>query len=159
MEDVRRVIFIGGGDSMLLHEALKYPNLEKVIGLELDQTVTRKSFKYFKTDPHFDDERVEWWFGDATKSLLLLPDSYFGSFDLVLVDLSETVMSMSVTDDLDVFDVLALLLGPSGVIVKNEMYKDKFNEVFDYTMELYYICPVICDQVLVFGSNSIDFYQ
>lgn len=144
---------------MLLHEALKYPNIEKVVGLELDQTVTRKSFKHFRTQPHFDDEKVEWWFGDATKSLLLLPEDYFGSFDLVLVDLSETVMSMSVTKELDVFDALSLLLKPDGVMVKNEMYKDKFNDVFDYTMELYYICPVICDQVLVFGSNSVDFFH
>jgi hypothetical protein len=144
---------------MLLHEALKYPNIEKVVGLELDQTVTRKSFKHFRTQPHFDDDRVEWWFGDATKSLLLLPRDYFGSFDLVLVDLSETVMAMSVTKELDVFDALSLLLKPTGVMVKNEMYKDKFNQVFDYTMELYYICPVICDQVLVFGSNNVDFFH
>ena len=92
---------------MLLHEALKYPNLEKVVGLELDQTVTRKCFKHFETSPHFDDDRVEWWFGDATKSLLLLPEEYWGSFDLVLVDLSETVMSFSVTAELDVFDALS----------------------------------------------------
>jgi hypothetical protein len=92
VDTVRRVIFIGGGDSMLLHEALKYPTLELVVGLELDQVVARKSFKYFHTQPHFDDDRVEWWFGDATKSLLLLPKDYWQSFDLVLVDLSETVM-------------------------------------------------------------------
>jgi hypothetical protein len=92
VDKVRRVIFIGGGDSMLLHEALKYPTLELVVGLELDQVVARKSFKYFHTQPHFDDDRVEWWFGDATKSLLLLPKDYWQSFDLVLVDLSETVM-------------------------------------------------------------------
>lgn len=42
VDEVKRVIFIGGGDSMILHEALKYPNLELVVGLELDQTVVRK---------------------------------------------------------------------------------------------------------------------
>jgi spermidine synthase len=46
---------------MLLHEALKYPNVQKIVGLELDQTVTRKSFQYFHTSPHFDDQRVEWY--------------------------------------------------------------------------------------------------
>jgi spermidine synthase len=92
INSVQRVVFIGGGDSMLLHEVLKYPSLELVVGLELDQVVTRKSFKYFHTQPHFDDERVEWWFGDAIKSLLLLSKEYWQSFDLVLVDLSETVM-------------------------------------------------------------------
>ena len=121
VDSVKRVVFVGGGDSMLLHDALKYPDLELVVGLELDQWVVRKSFQYFHTQPHFDDPRVEWWFGDATKSLLLLPKEYWNSFDLVLVDLSETVMSLSVTDDLDVFDALALLLRPTGVLVKNEL--------------------------------------
>eukprot|EP00980_Cylindrotheca_fusiformis_P031202 scaffold25974_cov142-Cylindrotheca_fusiformis.AAC.1 len=37
MEKVERVIFIGGGDAMLLHEVLKFPTLKKVVGLELDQ--------------------------------------------------------------------------------------------------------------------------
>ena len=32
----------------------------------------------------------------------MLPKEYFGSFDMVLVDLSETVMSMTVTKDLDI---------------------------------------------------------
>ncbi|KAL3925821.1 MAG: hypothetical protein SGILL_000137 [Bacillariaceae sp.] len=159
VEDVKRIIFIGGGDSMLLHEALKYPNIELVVGLELDQVVTRKCFKYFNTRPHFDDERVEWWFGDATKSLLLLPEDYWGSFDLVLVDLSETVMSLSVTDELDVFDALSLLLTPNGILVKNEVYLEKLSEVFDYTMELYYDSPVICSQTAALGSNNVDFFH
>ncbi|KAG7368315.1 spermidine synthase [Nitzschia inconspicua] len=159
VKDVRRVIFIGGGDSMLLHEALKYPNLEKVVGLELDQTVVRKCFKHFKTSPHFDDPRVEWWFGDATKSLLLLPEDYWGSFDLVLVDLSETVVSFSVTAELDVFDALSLLLNPVGVMVKNEHYMEKLSSAFDYSLELHYDSPVICSQVLAFGSNNVDFFH
>jgi spermidine synthase/S-adenosylmethionine/arginine decarboxylase-like enzyme len=160
VEDVRRIIFIGGGDSMLLHESLKYPNLEKVVGLELDQTVTRKTFKYFRTQPHFDDERVEWWFGDATKSLLLLPKDYWGSFDLVLVDLSETVMAFSVTDDLDVFEALALLLKPDGVMVKNELYMDEMSETFDHTLQIFLPNnPKICSQTMAFGSNGVDFFH
>ena len=93
LEKITRVVFIGGGDSMLLHEALQYPTVELVVGLEIDQKVTRNSFKYFGTQPHWDDDRVQWWYGDAAKSLLMLPKDYFGTFDMVLVDLSETVMS------------------------------------------------------------------
>ena len=159
VKDVKRVIFIGGGDSMLLHESLKYPDLELVVGLEIDQTVVRKSFKYFQTSPHFEDERVEWWFGDATKSLNLMPEDYWGSFDLVLVDLSETVTSFSVTSELDVFDALMLLLNPVGVMVKNEHYHEKFAALFDYSAELNYESPVICNQVMVFGSNNVDFFR
>ena len=157
VDSVKRVVFVGGGDSMLLHEALKYPDLELVVGLELDQWVVRKSFQYFHTQPHFDDPRVEWWFGDATKSLLLLPTEYWNSFDLVLVDLSETVMSLSVTDDLNVFDALALLLRTTGVLVKNELYMAQVSKVFDYSIQIQYESPVLCDQVMILGSHGVDF--
>ena len=121
LDQVKRVVFVGGGDSMLLHEVLQYEELELVVGLELDQVVTRTSFARFGTSPHFHNEKVEWWFGDAAKSLLMLPQDYFGTFDLVLVDLSETVMSLSVTDHLDIFGALSLLLNDKGIIVKNEV--------------------------------------
>jgi len=160
VDNVKNVVFVGGGDSMMLHEILKYPALEKVIGLELDQTVVRKSFKYFRTQAHFDNDKVEWWFGDATKSLLLLPEDYWGSFDLVIVDLSETVMAFSVTEELDVFDALALLLNPEGVMVKNEHYMDTMSKTFDYTLQVYLDQnPKICSQCMVFGSNKADFFH
>merc|ERR1719343_1004503 len=160
VDNIKRVVFVGGGDSMMLHEVLKYPSLEKVVGLELDQTVVRKSFKYFRTQPHFDNDKVEWWFGDATKSLLLLPEDYWGSFDLVIVDLSETVMAFSVTEELDVFDALALLLNPEGVMVKNEHYMETMSKTFDYTLQIYLDQnPKICSQCMVFGSNKADFFH
>jgi hypothetical protein len=135
-ESIKRVLFVGGGDSMLLHETLKYPSLELVVGLELDQKVTRGCFKHFGTQPHFEDDRVEWWFGDASKSLLMLPKDYFASFDLVLVDLSETVMSFSVSKELTVLEALTLLVKPSGIFVKNEVYFDEFKDMFPYTAQI-----------------------
>ncbi|GKY96146.1 hypothetical protein MPSEU_000574600 [Mayamaea pseudoterrestris] len=161
LDEVKRVVFVGGGDSMLLHEIVKYPTLEKVVGLELDQQVTRSSFKYFGTQPHWDNPKVEWWFGDATKSLLTLPKEYFGSFDMVLVDLSETVMALSVTDELDVMEALALLIKPNGILVKNEyMYMLSQAEIFKHTLHVHwYHVPVVCSQSLILGSNGIDFMR
>lgn len=130
--EVKRVIFVGGGDSMLLHDIVKYPSLELVIGLELDQVITRLSYKHLGTQPLFENEKVQWWFGDAAKSLLMLPEDYFGSFDMVLVDLSETVMSFLVTDGLDILQALSLLLKPNGIMVKNELYLEKMSDIFDY---------------------------
>ena len=68
--------------------------------------------------------------------MLLLPKDYWQSFDLVLVDLSETAMSLTVTNELDVFDALALLLKPEGVMVKNELYMEHFSKVFDNSVAL-----------------------
>ncbi|CAJ1952697.1 unnamed protein product [Cylindrotheca closterium] len=157
VEKVKRVIYLGSGDAMLLHEILKYPDLEKVVGLELDQDITRTSFRYFKTQPHYDDPRVEWWYGDATKTLPLLPKSYWGSFDLVLVDLSETVVSMDVTGQHDILDVLENLLKPEGVLLENELYIDKFTNHFDHTIHIFYGSPKVCTQVLTLASNKVDF--
>jgi len=161
IDPVRRILFVGGGDSMILAEALKYPALELVVGLELDQVIVRNSFKYFHTQPHFDDKRVEWWFGDAVKSLKLLPKEYFGSFDLVLVDLSETVASFAVTEHLDMLEALALLLSPQGIMVKNEwVYLDKMSSIFQYTARLnMQDVPLICEQALTMGSQTVDFFN
>jgi len=157
-EKVKRVMFVGGGDSMLLHETVKYPSLELVVGLEIDQKVTRASYKHFGTQPHWDNEKVEWWFGDAAKSLLMLPKDYFGSFDMVLVDLSETIMSITVTDGLDIFGALALLLKPDGIIIKNEVYLEQMSALFPYTAQVhYYDVPIICTQAMIMASNNVDF--
>jgi spermidine synthase len=117
----KRVLWVGGGDAMFLQEILKYPSLELAVGLELDQKVVRGAFKYFGTQPHWDNEKVQWWFGDASKSLLMIPEDYFGSFDVVLVDLSDTVLSLSVTKEMDIIGALSLLLRPGGVFAMNEL--------------------------------------
>ncbi|KAL9190635.1 hypothetical protein ACHAXT_000341 [Thalassiosira profunda] len=158
LKEMKRIVFIGGGDAMLLHEALKYPDVELVLGLELDQKVVRESLKHFHTQPHFEDPRVQWWFGDAAKSLALLPREWFGTFDLVMVDLSETAMSISVTDDLDIFGALSLLMKPDGIFVKNELYYGQMSRLFDHSTFVYMTdYPILCDQDWAMGSNSIDF--
>ncbi len=161
LNSMKRVLWVGGGDSMLLHEFLKYPDLELAVGLELDQRVVRGAFKHFGTQPHFDrTEAVEWWFGDATKSLMMLPKDYFGSFDMVVVDLSETVMSLTVTDKLDVIEALTLLLKPDGVFIKNEFYFGQFKAMFPHSVQMHwYDNPVICSQAIAIGSYSINFMK
>jgi len=163
VDDVKRVVFLGGGDNMILHEILKYPNLELVVGMELDQQVIRSSFKNIGTLPYFDDHRVHWWFGDATKSLLALPESYYGSFDLVLVDLQTFVAdALKVTDKLTIMETATLLMKQDGgVIAKNEDFIIRTNTGFaKYTVDLeYHDLPHICQQSITMGSNSIDFIK
>mmetsp|Transcript_6115 Transcript_6115/g.13177 ORF Transcript_6115/g.13177 Transcript_6115/m.13177 type:complete len:617 (-) Transcript_6115:2196-4046(-) len=115
LEAVRRVAIIGGGDALMLHEIMKYDTIEKVVHLELDQKVVRKSHKYFASQPFFHDERVEWWFGNAVTSLQMLPSDYFGSFDIVFVDLSESgFLSQTVSHDLTIWELIVNLVSPEG---------------------------------------------
>lgn len=139
---------------------MKYPSLEIVVGLELDQKIVRSSFKYFRTQPHWDNEKVQWWYGDAAKSFLMLPQEYYGTFDLVLVDLESDVIDMvKVTDDLSIMDAALLLLSPEGVIVRNVDFGFESNHRFtDYELDLSNVdVPMFCYQGVTVGSNSIDF--
>jgi len=108
VRNTQRVLLVGGGDSMLLYEILQYTSLQLAVGLELDQKIPRTSFQHFGTKPHWDNNKVEWWIGDATKSILMLPKEYFGSFNMAVVDLSETVTFFTVTEELDIVRSLAL---------------------------------------------------
>jgi SAM-dependent methyltransferase len=160
-EDLKRVLWVGGGDSGPLNEVLKYPSLELAVGLELDQQVTRLAFKHFASRPHYDNPKVQWWYGDASKSLLMLPKEYFGSFDLVIVDLSDTVFSLSVSAELDVIEAISLLLRPGGIFEMNELFLKKVSNVFEYAVHYnFQDVPKICDQAAIFASNDVDFmYQ
>lgn len=131
---------------MLLHDILQYPRLEKVIGLEIDQLVTRSAFKHFGVQPHFDNDKVEWWFGDASKSMLMLPTELYGTFDMVLVDLSETAVALSVTKELDVLEALSLLIKPEGILLKNEYhYFEEQRHIFRDALHIhYYNVPAVC---------------
>ena len=105
-------LFVGGGDSILLHTGLKYELLKLVVGLNFDPK-----------------ENVKGMF--QTLGPILHKDC-FGTFDLVLVDLSETVMSFQVImDQLDVLKALTLLVKPDGMIfVKSEVYFSQFKNYF-----------------------------
>jgi spermidine synthase len=160
LPQIKRVAYIGGGDNMILHEILKYSSIELVLGLELDQDVVRYSFMNMGTLPYFDDPRVQWWFGDATKSLSMLPQDYFGSFDLVLVDLQTFVAdALFVTDTLSMMDTMKLLLKPNGIISKNEDFPNrKITDFAKYTVDMEYCdLPQLCRQSITIGSNGINF--
>ena len=166
LSKVERVLFLGGGDSMVLDEVLKYSGLELVVGLELDQKVTRQSFKYFGTQPHFHrHKKVQWWFGDAAQSMKAIPTEYYGSFDLVVVDLVTVVhQNLMVGPNLSLMDAAMMMLKPdTGIIVKND---DEFyvpgsthpQEFPHYRADvLAYDFPTYCIQTFVMGSHTVDF--
>ena len=53
----------------LLVILLKYFMIADAIDFQIDQKMARNSFKYFGSQPHWDNDRVQWWYGNAAKSL------------------------------------------------------------------------------------------
>lgn len=146
---------------MILHELLKYPQIELAVGLELDQAVVRSSFKHFDTQPHFDDERVKWWFGDASKTLQILPDDYYGSFDLVVIDLLSYVVESLMVQDLNILDAAMQLLNPEGIISYNDDFVSRTHgDYAKYMVDLNFLdVPLICQTHVNIGSNGVDFFR
>mmetsp|Transcript_37191 Transcript_37191/g.81434 ORF Transcript_37191/g.81434 Transcript_37191/m.81434 type:complete len:1243 (-) Transcript_37191:215-3943(-) len=153
VDSVERVIVLGGGDNMVLHEVLKYDSLKLAVVLELDQTVARSAFEQFGAHPGWNDERVEWYFGDAAKSIPMLPRDYYGTFDLVLIDLQTDIIEM-----LGIMSTASTLAKPSGIIVRNEDFGFGTTEAFaKHTVDLYNDwIPMFCAQGLTMGSNNVD---
>ena len=163
VDEVKRVIYLGGGDNYMLHEVLKYPSLELVMGFELDQQVVRSSFKNLGTQPSFEDERVQWWFGDATKSLSMLPHDYWGTFDLVIVDLQTNVAeTLQVSQDMTIMDAaMRLMKTEGGVLSRNEDFYPRRSVGFakyEVDIELFDV-PVLCQQSITMGSKTVDFLR
>ncbi|KAL7575289.1 hypothetical protein ACA910_001814 [Epithemia clementina (nom. ined.)] len=171
-DPIQRVLFVGGGDLVILHEILKYPSLELVIGMELDQTVVRSAFRHYGVPPHLDDDRVEWWFGDASKSLaslLVAPsvnedddvvvDSYLGTFDLVLVDLLSFTFASLRVEGQTLIEFMMRLLKPGGILVRQEDFFHRGIQDFaQYTVDLdLFDVPHLCRQSFTMSSNTIDF--
>ena len=130
-----------------------------VSGLELDQTVVRSSFRMYGVQPYFDDRRVKWWFGDASKSLALLPEEYFGTFDLVFIDLLATIFDTLRVEGVLLADYMMKLLKPDGILVRQEDFVSHTVVDFaEHTLE-YAVTgvPYICQQSFTMGSNGIDF--
>jgi hypothetical protein len=90
----------------------------------------------------------------------MLPEEYFGTFDMVVVDLSDTVFSLSVSSELAVMEALSLLLRPGGIFEMNELFFKKVSDIFEYTIHyLFTDVPKICDQAAIIASNDIDFLK
>ena len=165
VENPKRVAYIGGGDNMVLSELMKYPGIELVVGMELDQQVCRSSMKYFGTSPLYHDERVEWWYGNGANALQIIPEDYFGSFDLVLVDLlTDVAETIKVALNLNLAEVAALLMKPDGgLISRNEDSPDRTNInnriARRVVMYDYYDVPRLCITSANIASNSVDFVK
>jgi hypothetical protein len=84
----------------------------------------------------------------------MLPDTYWGSFDMVLVD-----------EGTQMLDTLQLLLNPnteSIMVQKNsdKLQLNKYETMFDYVIELNFdSVPMMCSHTLSLGSNTVDFFH
>lgn len=80
---VRKVLVIGGGDGGTVRELTKYPDIEHIDLVEIDEEVVTACKMYLQqTACGFDDERVHIFYDDGLKFVR----KYENTYDLILVD-------------------------------------------------------------------------
>ncbi|MGI5892766.1 MAG: polyamine aminopropyltransferase [Bacillota bacterium] len=87
---IKRVLIIGGGDGGTAREVAKYPMIEKIDLVEIDERVVRLCQKYLpQTAAVFDQEsRLELHFCDGLQFVNNAKDS---AYDLILVDSTDPI--------------------------------------------------------------------
>jgi len=153
---VRRVLIMANGASFLLHEIMKYsPTLEYVMVMEPDPAMTRLSQQHFHVSPHWDDPRVQWWFGDVGAALTLLSEDQWKSFDFVLIDLPKTSFVTIFRNDITPLD----LIHEKGIVVSHTNQWQEFSNIFPYTARMVYKPTEYCHHTLTVASPTIDFMR
>ncbi len=85
----KEVLVIGGGDGGSLREVLKYSEVVKAVQVELDQTVSEVSKKFFPTlSSGFSDPRALLLYEDGAEFVRRAPDE---SYDVIIVDSPDPV--------------------------------------------------------------------
>lgn len=131
------VLLVGGGDTMVLREVLKYGDLVKgVTILELDDMVTRVCEKHFGADRAAKKDNVKWIYGNVPASVKrLLNQDPRPKYDMIIVDTTETLDENLEIDSRPFFLDLVGLLSPSGVVVKNgEHCESIMKSIFSHTL-------------------------
>jgi len=81
--NVRRVLVIGGGDGGTVRELVRYPQIESIDLVEIDEEVVRACREFLpQTACGLADSRVHFYYEDGLKYIRNYTDSY----DLILVD-------------------------------------------------------------------------
>ncbi len=80
---VRKALVIGGGDGGTARELIRYPAIEQIDVVEIDEEVVSACRQYLpQTACGFDDERIHLFYEDGLKYVRRYEDTY----DLILVD-------------------------------------------------------------------------
>jgi spermidine synthase len=87
--EIKDVLVIGGGDGGSVRELMRYPQVERVTMVEIDEVVVRASREFLPSlSSSLDDPRLNLIIDDGIEYVKNAPD---GSFDLIVIDSSDPV--------------------------------------------------------------------
>ncbi|XP_004241004.1 spermidine synthase 2-like [Solanum lycopersicum] len=109
----KKVLIIGGGMGFTLREVLRYPSVEKVDLVEIDDMVVNASRKYFPDIAKgYDDPRATLYVEDGNA---FVKNTAPGTYDAIIVDSSDPIGSSKFFFEKPFFEAVSKALRPGGV--------------------------------------------
>ncbi|MFN4022571.1 MAG: polyamine aminopropyltransferase [Hydrogenophilus thermoluteolus] len=114
----RRALIIGGGDGGSAEELLKYPSIEAIDLVELDEKVIELAKKYFHAIHRgaLDHPKVSVRIEDGLQFVAEAAQSGRRDYDLIVLDLTDPVGPAEALYQEPFFQQCALLLGENGLL-------------------------------------------
>lgn len=108
---IKKVLIIGGGDGGTAREVSRYPHIEQIDMVEIDERVVRLSEQYLPQTAHAlsTDKRIRLFFEDG---LAFVRNTKSSTYDLILVDSTDPI-------------------GPGEGLFTNEFYNDCYRVLTD----------------------------
>ncbi|MEM9904144.1 MAG: polyamine aminopropyltransferase [Cyanobacteria bacterium P01_D01_bin.44] len=112
--DVKTVLVIGGGDGGSVREILRYPQIEQVTMVEIDEAVVRASREFLPAlSSSLDDPKLDLLIDDGIQYVSEAPDE---QFDMIVVDSSDPVGPSEGLFSASFYKDVYRCLKPGGVI-------------------------------------------
>lgn len=112
--DIQKVLVIGGGDGGSVRELTKYPSIQTIDLVEIDERVVRCCELYFPvTTTGFKDNRVNMFFVDGLKYVEICKKTY----DLIIVDSTDPVGPGEGLFSMEFYENCYRILSESGILI------------------------------------------
>ncbi len=165
----KRVLVIGGGDGGVVRELLKYPRLEKITLVEIDEEVIKICQQFFpEMSRSLSDPRVEVIIGDGAAYVKETTEG----FDGVIIDSTDPFGPAELLVSPTFYQACRKVLGAEGVLMQQVASPFFTSEVFvkvfhNMRQSLSFVSPVLVstpfymsgDWSLGFASGSDRFFK
>lgn len=114
----RSALIIGGGDGGSAEELFKYPGMERVVLVELDQKVIDIARAHLQAVHHgaLDDPRLDIRIGDGLEYVMKAGPAAGEHYDLIVLDLTDPVGPAEALYSADFFRACSALLNVGGAL-------------------------------------------
>jgi len=139
---IKKVLVIGGGDGGTVRELVRYPQIEQIDMVEIDEEIVRACCEFLpQTAAKLADERVNLYFEDGVKWVQFAQD---GAYDLIIIDSTDPIGPGEGLFSLDFYQNCYRLLTPDGIMVnqhESPYYEQDAREMYRSHQKIKQIFP------------------